>query len=129
MCFLGWNSIFYSIRATAVVIAGRENGSGIGSHVSQKSRSPIGERLFICSNLVAFRTAGRLPRQPGPMHSRAPRQSGACPASVSVRAPAWAGCARPGCRYTSGRCIRATRCSPKRCRSPLRAAGPRRRVC
>lgn len=54
-----------------------------------------------------FRTAGRPPRQPGPMHSRAPRQSGACPASVPVRAPAWAGCARPGCRYTSGRCIRA----------------------
>lgn len=43
MCFLGWNSIFYSIRATAVVIAGRENGSGIGPHVSQKSRSPIGD--------------------------------------------------------------------------------------
>ena len=85
MCFLGWNSIFYSIRATAVVIAGRENGSGIGSHVSQKSRSPIGERLFICANLVAFRTAGRLLRRTN--SSRPVRRKRMRPSAAARRLP------------------------------------------
>lgn len=86
----------------------RFRGSLCAGHFARAGPGPV------AAACPGFRTAGRPPRPPGPTHSRAPRQSGACRASVPVRAPAWVECARPGCRYTSGRCIRAIRCSPKR---------------
>ena len=77
-----------------------------------------------------IRRAGHPPPAQAWRHRPAPRRSGACRASGPLPAPAaWAECARPGCRCTSGRCTPAIRCSPRHCRRRPLSAGPPRRVC
>lgn len=56
-----------------------------------------------------IRRAGRRPRRPAPQHRRVPRPAAACRARAPAARSVWAADARPGCRYTSGRCTRATR--------------------
>ena len=59
--------------------------------------------------LGPFRTAGRRPVR-AQRRRKAPRRWAACRASGPPRPPVWVADAMRGCRCTSGRCIRATRC-------------------
>ena len=80
---------------------------GFSKFMRIKGRKSL--RPPLCMVSARFRTAGR-PLLPGKRQRRALRPQGACRASGRRIRLAWVGCAMRGCRCTSGRCIRATRC-------------------
>lgn len=137
---LQWGGISFSLRRSAlsrrlglmmVPVAGRPQLGQIGSPAAglvAKTRADDGSgsrsaaawadwlsggrscfvRIVSAEVGRGLRRGGRRPARP-PGHRPAPRRWAASRASAPAPA-AWAGCARPGCRCTSGRCIRATRC-------------------
>lgn len=82
---------------------------GFSMFMRIKQRRPEIAPAAAVYGVCPFRTAGR-PLLPGKRRMRALREWAACRASGRRIRPAWVGCAMRGCRCTSGRCIRATRC-------------------